>query len=660
MQWLSLAVSAATCLAFLFIHGLLLGWLLGLRRLALTATAPLLSITVVSGSAVIASWLGISWSILPQLLLLAVFAVPCGVFGWLVRRWRHRHGGHSTEVLPVDNPPTEERLRPWFVTILSLLLAVALATWQLTRMLPAVDAFSETYDNILHMNLVRWILDTHDGSSWSATSMIAGDQPPGFYPAAWHDLVSSTMLTLGATDIAVATNATIWAVMAVVWPLGCLFLARQLFPKGSLMVRLGAGILASSFAAFPSLLIGFGVLYPNFLAFSLLPTLVAWATIILKLTPPITPPVTSLIVVLVGLPGLFLSHPNGLLSYIAILSPLGLVWCLRGVRSSWNDQRKHAWLYIGATLLALGAFAGIWYIGRAEPTWAPPNSSETSVAEVLLASPLLIRPFWVLGVLICAGLVELSTRKRLRWWLGPTAVIVVLWGAVSAMSPGIIRNALVAGYYNDPFRLAALLPTALFPLALLGLNNLAMALNSWIGKSKRINGTLRLLCGVGGLLILVAGVQLAPAMDQHVAWVKSSYITNGSALVNTDELLLIKQLPGIVPPGVRVATDPWDGSSMAYALEGIPTTTTHVGYHLTKDVDIINQFLSQAGSAPNYVCPALKNLNVGYALDFGPIEVHGGNHAYLGFDDLSNAPGFVPVARQGDAVLYRIDACLGR
>lgn len=657
MQWLGLVVSAITCLAFLLIPGLLLGWLLGLRRLALIATAPLLSITVIAGSAVVAGKMSIGWSIWPQLLVLAALAVPCGILGWLARRWQ------PVSVQAGDDPPTENGPRPWLVTVLSLLLSSAIATWQLARILPSVDSFSETFDNILHMNLVRWILDNQNGSSWGATSMTTGGQLPGFYPAAWHDLVSTTMLTLGTTDIAVTTNATIWAVMAVVWPLGCLFLARQLFPQGSLVIRLGAGILASSFAAFPSLLIGFGVLYPNFLAFSLLPALVAWAATILKLAPAITSTGISVIAVLACLPGLFLAHPNGVLSYIAILLPLGVAWCLRGVRASWRIQRRSALLYILATFIAVAVFVVIWHIGRTEPNWNPPNSSETSLAEALLASPLLIRPFWLLGLLICIGLINLVTHSRLRWWIGPTAVILILWGAASAMSPGRLRDTLVAGYYDDPFRLAALLPITLFPLALAGLESITSAIDRYIERSVQPNRDhFRPVVVVISLLILLAGVQFTPAMNQHIKWVRSTYTTDDSFLVDSDELTLIKQLPDLIPPGTRVATNPWTGSSMAYALEDIPTTTTHIGYISTADLDIINRFLNKAATESEYVCPALRNLDVGYVLDFGKIEVNGGQGAYnsyQGFEDLSTAPGFAPVMKQGDAVLYRIDACSG-
>lgn len=661
MQWLSLVPSCFVCLAYLLIPGLAIGWLLGIRRLALVATAPPLSVTVIAGSAIIADRLNLDWGILPVALVLAVLSVFAGAFGWLVSRWQRNHARQPKNLPITGQPVANSQLQPWLITALSLALAAILATWQLVRMLPSPNSFSETFDNIFHMNLVRWILDNHTGSSFVVSSMVAGDASPWFYPSAWHDLVSVVMLTMGATDIAVPTNATIWLVMTIVWPLGCLFLVQQILPQASLLVRLGAGVLTSSFAAFPSLLMVWGVLYPNFLAFAFLPSLVALGATILRLTPPIAPTAILVVTVLACLPGLFLAHPNGLLSYIAILSPLGLTWCLRGVRESWQASRTQVYLYALATIAALVIFATIWLFGRGVPTWQPTNSIETTVGEVILASPMWVGPFWLLGLLICAGLVALMTCPEYRWWIGPTAVIVALWGAASAMPAGTIRNVLVSGYYNDPFRLGALLPIALLPVTLFGLNNITSAVNARINQfSLRTRTWLKPLAAAACLLIIVVGVQLTRSMTHQVEWVRATYTVDDSPLVNRDELAVIDQLPAIVPPGVRVATDPWDGSSMAYALIGVPTTTTHVYYNLTVNLEIINESLNQAAVSPGQICPALKELNVGYVLDFGRAEVSGGDHPYPGFDNLATAPGFVAVASEGDAVLYRIDACNGR
>ncbi|MCL2736623.1 MAG: hypothetical protein FWD75_08365 [Propionibacteriaceae bacterium] len=662
MDWFILVPYVAVALASLLIPGLLVGAVTRLRGWALVQVAPVLSVTIISVAAIVAQKIHLSWGWLPVaavtvILVVVILAVDLAGRSLLPRVFRPTVGDTSR----ADGTAAESARRRIWIPATALAVAAVIAIWQFMRMVVSPGNFSQTYDNIFHMNVVRWILDTHDASSLSVISMISGGQPPTFYPAAWHDLVSLVNLTLGSTNIAYSSNAVNLVIMAVVWPLACLFLASRLFPAASVVLRVTIGILASSFAAFPSLLIGFGVLFPNFLGFSLLPVLLGLAASILGLAPSrlAVPAIHAVVMFLACLPGLFIAHPNAFLSLVAMMSPMGLTWAYRGVRRTWRSRRVLSWAYMGATVLALGVFAVIWRLGYTQPSWGPPNSSETSIGEILLASPLLLRPFWVLGVLIVAGLIWLVRTPSLRWWAGPSAVVCVLWWAVSAMHDSLWRNLLVAGYYNDPYRLAALLPMILFPITIMGAQQILAGITAWLGRRPRLDvAWVRAVAVVCAGLILVGGVQFSAAMGQHIAWVKSTYVIDeNSALVDADEYALIQQLPDLVPAGVRVATDPWNGSSMAYALENIPTTTTHVGYTSTPDLDIINNSLVDAVAEPSYVCPAVKDLNVGYVLDFGDKEVHGAHHPYPGFDDLSGADGFALVAQVGHASLYRVDAC---
>src|SRR5690606_5761584 len=93
------------------------------------------------------------------------------------------------------------------------------------------------------------------------------------YPAAWHDLVS-LLVSVGGGGIPVSVNVINIVVAAVVWPLGCLYLARTVWGNRPAVV-LSAAVLSAGFGAFPISLLDFGVLYPNFLAVALLPLVLA-------------------------------------------------------------------------------------------------------------------------------------------------------------------------------------------------------------------------------------------------------------------------------------------------------------------------------------------------------------------------------------------------
>ena len=152
--------------------------------------------------------------------------------------------------------------------------------------------------------------------------------------------------------------------------------------------------------------------------------------------------------------------------------------------------------------------------------------------------------------------------------------------------------------------------------------------------------------------------QLTGAVRSSVGWSATRYTLGFGDLVDDEEYRLLGELHDDLPAGAGVATVPYNGSSMAYALEGVRTTTTHLYYTATPDVRTINEHLDEAASDPQ-VCRALEDLDVDYALDFGPREVSQTNFrvGYPGFDSLATSPGFEVVAREGHAVLYRITAC---
>src|SRR3954470_4195042 len=71
MAWLGSVPIVALCGLCLVVPGLPITYLLGLRRLAAVAVAPLVVVGVVAGTAIVASVLGVAWS---PWLLLGVFA----------------------------------------------------------------------------------------------------------------------------------------------------------------------------------------------------------------------------------------------------------------------------------------------------------------------------------------------------------------------------------------------------------------------------------------------------------------------------------------------------------------------------------------------------------------------------------------------------------
>jgi hypothetical protein len=619
--------------------------------------APTLSVGIVAVAAIISGWIRLdSWNWIPIVGLTAVLCVIAWGFDRaglaLLPRW--------FKPTSKDNEEPSQWQKTW-PSLVALVSAMIIATWQFVQMFDRPDSFSQSYDNMFHMNAVRWILDTGQASSFTVSSVTTLGQTSSFYPAAWHDLVSLAAITINSTIIGHAANSVIWVLMAVIWPLSCLFLVSKLFPQASAPLIISAGILSASFAAFPTLILGFGVVYPNTLGFSLIPVCFGLILSILNIIPGGSSlPLPHRIVILLGcLVGLFLAHPNAVLSLMAMISPVGIVWAYRGIRKARAEKSSKVTLitatYIAATVVTLIAFASMWIFSMIQDGWPPSTTLSESFIEILSASPMAVSPFWVLAFLIISGIIYFVSTASLRWWAGTFTIICVLWVAASAMPRGKIRNLLVSIYYTDPHRVGALLVLALYPTTVMGIQQL-LKWASWLAQRlPRINiPPVKVLSYVAAGILLVTGIQLSPAMSSHISWMHWHYWVDPSAApVDSDEYALIQRLPEFVPPDARIANNPWSGSSFTYALTGILVSSTHVTGNDSKSQTLIRYSLRDAQTNPK-VCEAIEALDLDYALEFMTHDVH---PEYPGLKDLDQAEGFTLLAENGQAKLFRIDAC---
>lgn len=66
--------------------------------------------------------------------------------------------------------------------LLGLAIAATTIVGQLKKSLIHPDAISQSFDNIFHLNGVRWIGQTGNGSSLSLGAMTTSDGSDAFYP----------------------------------------------------------------------------------------------------------------------------------------------------------------------------------------------------------------------------------------------------------------------------------------------------------------------------------------------------------------------------------------------------------------------------------------------------------------------------------------------
>jgi hypothetical protein len=495
----------------------------------------------------------------------------------------------------------------------------------------------------------------------------------GFYPAAWHDLVA-LVVSITGTEIPVGVNVVNIVVGALIWPLGCIFLAHQILGH-RVVVSVAAGILSAGFGAFPLLLLDFGVLYPNFLGNALLPVAVGLAIRAMGLASgaAVSKPVAWLLFLSV-LPGIALAHPSSIMALLAMLiAPLLILWA----RYTWGvarRSRRSALIVPGMILLlpiGLGMIAVLWKTIRPPEVaafWPPVETSARAIGEVIASAAIGRSVSWVVMILAIAGLVSLVLRRTSLWLVGMYIIVSGLFVIVASFPFGEVRTFFTGVWYNDPPRLASLLPIVVLPLAVVGavrcwdrfvVPAFASLPLSTTSSEVKPRGRSNLLTVVGGLALsslLVFGTQQANVREAAISASAGYQLTNDSPLVSVDEMTLMKRIDKELPKDAILLGNPWNGSALAYAFTGRKVLQFHILSELRDGAEKLYDELNTAATDPA-VCPIVKRLNLTYVLDFGHREVHGGDNGFRGLDNLEEAQVGTLVDSEGAAKIYKLTAC---
>lgn len=612
------------------------GW--GVRRLPVLALAPVVSIAVLSVAAIAAPFAGLSWSLLPVAIVTVVAAAAA--FG--LRRW----------VGPESEPATSGRTALWGG--LSLVVAGVAIALQLAWVFGGPAHISQTFDAIVHLNTVAFAVDTGNASAFhiGLTSDI------GFYPNGWHTVAALAAQVTGAA-VPVAVNAANIALAAVAWPLSVVALSVVLLSERTAVV-VSAAALSTGFGAFPLLLMYFGVLYPNAMGYAVLPGGVAVVVHLLRATG-LAARVRAAVLLLVAAAGVGLAHPNAFLSMAALGAGIAVVELIgRAVR----HPSRRRWWATTAILLALAVVLGVlWRVMRTNAemsVWAPWQTTARAVGEALLLSPGGYTITVTISVLIAVGVFRIVRQPRLLVVAAPMVVATILFVVASGTAAGnALREFLTNPWYNDSYRLAALLPAAGIPVAVLGAVTIADAAARALARA-RAGRPLRIAVAALGV-VAVFSVAVSPNILRTAADARAAYdLSASSPLLTADEEALLERLPETTPADAVIAGSPWTGASLAYAIGDREVLRKHVFGTIGTDEQYLDNRLSAIDSDPR-VCEAVDRLGVDYVLDFGAQNVW--NNPGVGLDrqglyNLTPSEHLVLVDAQGpSARLFKIEGC---
>lgn len=664
MSWLATIPLLLLAVVLAFGPGYAMGWALRIPARLRVFYAPLLSFALVAVSAIVLGKTGIPWSLISFVLVAAVLVAAAAGLMWLVgRRWP----ALASASWPGNDVPVA-----W--PVVGAVLGGFLVLHMTEDMVYGPEAFSQSLDNSFHMNAIRWIQEHGDASSLTLGAVSAADQQPTFYPAGWHDFVSLIYSTTG-TSIATATIVTVLLAASFVWPCSLVALSLSI-PKLRRLQALAIPAIIGGFAAFPGLLLRWGVLFPNLLGYALLPTFVALMVHLVQslLRREFSVLLSLGLSALVGIAGLALVHPNAVVSAVVFALPMLLAGVVQVSRSHELASRQK---WVGSALLGLVILGcvGVWWFLRpgasASNTWEPTLTEGEALYQFLFlglenANQLrdTFNPSYLAGFLALWGVGYLLYKHRNLWLIASWALIGYLWIIAATVPRGDFRLLMVGPWYTDHFRLAALVVFPSVLLAGIGLGGFVEGLLTWIVR--RVPRTARLNVatagmGVAAVLVLVlAGLtSRVPSVQETTLAVSKEYrVTPSSVVVTQDELNVINEIPKIVPKSDTIVNNPWDGSPFIYALADRHLTSYHFEFQTSPKYAAIINDLKDAATNPE-VCREVKQyraywyVHMENQLNFGP-------DAQKNYDALVEASAtdlMTPVYSSGPVVLYRITAC---
>lgn len=583
-NWWLFPLPLLVALATVFIPGLAVGSLIGLRRKWLWAWAPAASVTIAAVTAIAAGKIGITWGFFPLLVATLLVLLVCWIGKWARRKFRvtssNLQKSVSTQTLSISG-------NHWQIPV-AFIAVFTLATIWFATVIKLPGAFAQSWDNAFHLNLA--MMFTQNGNASSLAANIVGTDPTGYYPAAWHGLVSLIASTC-SRSVVVATNALTIVVAFLVWPLSI-----YTFTSETTSNKVAATLsipLSLAFPQFPMGFIGYGTLYPNMLGYAFIPLCAALLINWLRKWPHQI--IYKLCLAVVAITAASVSHPNSIF-VIAIFFVVITWWftlraILKRLESAQKNRVIQALFVLGWSLLWFAIYVSwdrfcyrIDFIhamrGPEAYNFNPVSGTyRKAIKDLFLISGgtgfngnyqysfLLLVP---LTVLVWVGFYRVVRFPR-QWLLCCTWIpLAFYYLVVTGMQNISLRRYFVGIWYNDAPRVFAPLVFVTVPLAAIGAAWIWSLILRFISKICSVKTRVMAFPLYMGFLALFAIWGPLP-LKSTGPWVFSAFEipkpnTDEYQLIDTDELELLFSLPEYIPEDDAVLANPWEGGTFTWAI----------------------------------------------------------------------------------------------
>ncbi|SDB79784.1 hypothetical protein GA0111570_10153 [Raineyella antarctica] len=634
-SWLTAIPIVIAAVALLWIPGAVLAGGLGAGWWPAIALAPLLTTSLVAVGGILTDLAGMRWGIGAGAFWL--LAIPAVVWGlrvlWVRRRrrpWRF------------DAPHVR-----WWEVAVGAVVAVLIVCWVFYFGTVRPGNFPQQPDQIFHLGLVRFMVDSGNLSSLEANAF---NEPASasFYPAALHG-ISATLVMLTGAPVVVVENSVLLVSCALIYPLGLMLMLNTLVATDRRLVLL-TGLLAAATTAFPWRILSWGAVWAQVFGSVFIPAIIAvygWGLLQVFRRQHWG---SAALLFLISLPGISLAHTSATMvaAAAAILFSLAVA-----IRHALTARRGIVgWLpAIGFALAGilgpvLGAFAAPTRLLAMQELnepftkvvigmltfWSGRNDAEQVATLALFALA-------VLGSVACL-------RRGRDWWLVAFGWIYIVLCTVLSSRGSAYVWPFTWPWYNWPYRFQATTALAATPLIVVGA--------SWlISFGERLRGRGRGLA-IAWTVLVAVGLFTTVAFETRasVGVVRRSYTAKAPySGTNDAEVRALEQISATLPDDAVVASNPWTGSAFLYVL-GPEQTFIHTKNTWSPDIALVAHGLDNVRVDPA-VCGAVKRNHITYVIT-------GGREAtkdFTGIDSVSAADGFVLVQRTGPYTLWKVPDC---
>lgn len=667
---MAIAIALITITFSIFAPGSLLTRCLGYDNVKSIAIAPPVSCCIFLTLGVVLHILNINAGVISMLL------IPTAVLLVIYSLIKHRYGSSNNKANQL------------LILSLYVLIGILLVLLVLFKHQHGFGAFQPDNDNATHLAIIKnmassKILSVLSTSAYFDTSVSPDINTAGsFYPSIFHLLAALSILTSGVA-VQTAENITAAVIIAMVYMSGCYALFRAIEPSNRNLTI--AGVVGSLLiVGFPWRFIVWGPLYPNLLSLSLIPAALSVEIEICNSIKENKLDLRQVFLFLLTIIAVSGSHPNGLFT-LGVLS-IGLLsdTLFSKVRAT---TKKGKFIPVFATLGFLACVIAIWTIcfllpafqGVVNYKWPANQSLHKAVISLLFFGFTRDSGDPILLILLCIGIVHTMRKKEFRW-LVASYLLTAFMFIIAVSSDGVVKQYLCGFWYCDHNRIAACTSLAAMPLICIGIASVFSLLDNSVSNwhSIKTKGTPIIKLSASVLIILI--VCFPFFIDNYLGYPTTfqdykrlldyKFDKESPSVYSSDEVDFVDKSDKLIKPGAKVINIPFDGSCLAYDIQGLNTYYRDPHISGSKNSTETEHSWLYRKQLSNYldcqqIRDALKNDHIEYVLLLDDGESEGEPERYFaGYNENDwsgitsineNTPGFSLVLAKDDMKLYRIN-----